>query len=184
MIKAIETVYNGYRFRSRLEARWAVFFDTLGIKYEYEKEGYTLPDSSNYLPDFYLPSMDLFVEIKGTEPTKREKRLAEQLSELKPTVIAHGLPGEYWGEVFLFAHDDNGGASFWLRTLLAWSVPQQSWIFSTKNPIVKHILSVGYEHTTILPKDDLIIWVDLVGSGIKAIEAAKQARFEFNNSVT
>ena len=29
MIKAIETVYNGYRFRSRLEARWAVFFDAL-----------------------------------------------------------------------------------------------------------------------------------------------------------
>ena len=39
-IKAIETIYNGYRFRSRLEARWAVFFDEIGIKYEYEKEGY------------------------------------------------------------------------------------------------------------------------------------------------
>ena len=26
-IKAIETYYKGYRFRSRLEARWAVFFD-------------------------------------------------------------------------------------------------------------------------------------------------------------
>jgi len=39
-IKAIETVYNGYKFRSRLEARWAVFFDALGIEYEYEKEGF------------------------------------------------------------------------------------------------------------------------------------------------
>jgi hypothetical protein len=28
-IKAIETSYKGYRFRSRLEARWAVFFDAL-----------------------------------------------------------------------------------------------------------------------------------------------------------
>lgn len=26
-IKAIDTYYKGYRFRSRLEARWAVFFD-------------------------------------------------------------------------------------------------------------------------------------------------------------
>jgi hypothetical protein len=26
-IQAIETVYRGHRFRSRLEARWAVFFD-------------------------------------------------------------------------------------------------------------------------------------------------------------
>ncbi len=39
-IKAIETRYKGYRFRSRLEARWAVYFDTLGWKWEYEKEGY------------------------------------------------------------------------------------------------------------------------------------------------
>ncbi len=38
-IKAIDTVYNGYKFRSRLEARWAVFFDAAGIKYEYEPEG-------------------------------------------------------------------------------------------------------------------------------------------------
>jgi hypothetical protein len=37
-IKPIETRYNGYRFRSRLEARWAVFFDTLGIEYQYELE--------------------------------------------------------------------------------------------------------------------------------------------------
>ena len=35
-IKPIETIYKGYRFRSRLEARWAVFFDALGIEYEYE----------------------------------------------------------------------------------------------------------------------------------------------------
>lgn len=27
--QVIETEYKGYRFRSRLEARWAVFFDTL-----------------------------------------------------------------------------------------------------------------------------------------------------------
>jgi hypothetical protein len=30
--KAIETHYKGYRFRSRLEARWAVFFDTRARK--------------------------------------------------------------------------------------------------------------------------------------------------------
>lgn len=29
MIKSIETEYNGIRFRNRLEARWAVFFDEL-----------------------------------------------------------------------------------------------------------------------------------------------------------
>ena len=53
MIKAIETVYNGYRFRSRLEARWAVFFDALGLEYEYEPEGFSL-GAGGYLPDFRL----------------------------------------------------------------------------------------------------------------------------------
>ena len=54
-IKPIETYYNNNRFRSRLEARWAVFFDTLGIKYEYEPEGFKMSDGTLYLPDFYLP---------------------------------------------------------------------------------------------------------------------------------
>ena len=57
-IKAIETVYNGYRFRSRLEARWAVFFDAAGIKYEYEPEGFETNEGTKYLPDFYLPEYD------------------------------------------------------------------------------------------------------------------------------
>lgn len=62
--KAIETHYNGYRFRSRLEARWAVFFDHAHIKYEYEPEGFELDDGTRYLPDFYLPEDDYYVEVK------------------------------------------------------------------------------------------------------------------------
>lgn len=63
MIKAIETEYNGYRFRSRLEARWAVFFDAAGIEYQYEPEGFEL-SCGWYLPDFYLPDFEIYVEIK------------------------------------------------------------------------------------------------------------------------
>jgi len=37
MLKAIETQYKGYRFRSRLEARWAVFFDSLEFTWTYEQ---------------------------------------------------------------------------------------------------------------------------------------------------
>lgn len=39
-IKSKETYYDGYRFRSRLEARWAVFFNNIGLEYEYEVEGF------------------------------------------------------------------------------------------------------------------------------------------------
>jgi len=63
-LKAIETHYNGYRFRSRLEARWAVFFDSYGIEYEYELEGFELENKLRYLPDFYLPTLNVYVEVK------------------------------------------------------------------------------------------------------------------------
>lgn len=71
MIKAIETEYNGYKFRSRLEARWAVFFDALHIKYRYEDEGYEIGQTYGdhapfYLPDFYLPDLDIYAEVKGS----------------------------------------------------------------------------------------------------------------------
>lgn len=69
MIKAIQTEYKGYRFRSRLEARWAVFFDALGIDWEYEPEGYDLGDLGWYLPDFYLPDSKTWVEVKPPFPT-------------------------------------------------------------------------------------------------------------------
>ena len=71
-VKAIETNYMGCRFRSRLEARWAVFFDALGWDWEYEKQGYTIgcyeEDEVPWLPDFEIvtPSRQHFyVEVKG-----------------------------------------------------------------------------------------------------------------------
>lgn len=66
-IKAIETVYKGYRFRSRLEARWAVFFDEMGYDWEYESEGYELRDGTWYLPDFKIMKLQdkpFYFEIK------------------------------------------------------------------------------------------------------------------------
>lgn len=63
-IKPIDTEFDGYKFRSRLEARWAVFFKEIGLVFQYELEGFKLPSGKQYLPDFYLPSLDLWVEIK------------------------------------------------------------------------------------------------------------------------
>jgi len=77
-MRVIETSFDGYRFRSRLEARWAVFYKTLKITYEYEKEGYNL-NGIYYLPDFWLPAQDCFVEIKGVEPSFEEEERALRL---------------------------------------------------------------------------------------------------------
>lgn len=67
-IKAIQTSYKGYRFRSRLEARWAVFFDTLGLRWEYESEGFDLGGGEWYLPDFFIHDWRCFIEIKPDPP--------------------------------------------------------------------------------------------------------------------
>ncbi len=71
-IKPINTYYRGYKFRSRLEARWAVFFDSIGIKWEYEKEGFELKDGTKYLPDFWLIDVQMWAEVKAIDFNKKE----------------------------------------------------------------------------------------------------------------
>lgn len=71
-MEAIQTRYAGCHFRSRLEARWAVLFDALGVGWEYEPQGFMTP-AGPYLPDFHLPCYlpghhSLWVEIKGGAP--------------------------------------------------------------------------------------------------------------------
>ena len=64
-LKPIQTRYRGHHFRSRLEARYAVFLDCLGVQWQYEPEGFELP-AGNYLPDFFLPAVNggTWLEIK------------------------------------------------------------------------------------------------------------------------
>lgn len=95
MVKAIDTIYNGYKFRSRLEARWAVYLDTIGISYEYEKEGYDL-DGVLYLPDFWLPQVNMFAEVKAEQLTEAELHKVKLLVEAtkKACILLVGLPAE------------------------------------------------------------------------------------------
>jgi hypothetical protein len=115
-LKPRETTYQGCRFRSRIEARWAVFFDNLGIKWWYEPEGFSLrydykefvanwdflkvPEVEplyerlrqtfkhldgkdySYLPDFYLPELNYWIEVKGPNPNRKEIEKAFMLNQL------------------------------------------------------------------------------------------------------
>lgn len=108
--KPIETHYNGYRFRSRLEARWAVFFDALGIKYEYEPEGYKLSDGTLYLPDFYLPESKQFFEVKGVMTDKDMHKVTQFIQD-------SGRPCTIGYSDFTFeACVNNWGEGFYLTT--------------------------------------------------------------------
>lgn len=70
-IRSIDTKYDEHLFRSRLEARWAVFFNALHIKWLYEPQGFDI-DGRAYLPDFcLLLGKMLWAEVKpaiGADP--------------------------------------------------------------------------------------------------------------------
>ncbi len=65
-ITPLETKYRGVKFRSRLEARWAVFFNEIGLAWQYEPDAFPISKEppSAYLPDFFLPDLNLFWEVK------------------------------------------------------------------------------------------------------------------------
>lgn len=89
-IKAIETRAYGHRFRSRLEARWAVLLTKLGVRWEYEQQGF-VTEAGPYLPDFWLP------EIRGGV-----------WLEIKPftTPESDGSWGSMWEDPILSAFDN------------------------------------------------------------------------------
>lgn len=113
-VKAIETVYKGYRFRSRLEARWAVFFDAAGIQYRYETEGFKTESGDMYLPDFYLPEYRMYAEVKGDEEQYRNdlpriiKFLEGENATIKRLIVLGNIPyskesgGIYWFPVMYY----------------------------------------------------------------------------------
>lgn len=110
MIQAIETVYKGCKFRSRLEARWAVFFETLGLRWNYEPEGFRL-SKRLYLPDFFLPDHRFYFEVKpvpNPEPMGFLSEFAEQ-SGCRVFLLEGQIP---W-----FNHRDclNGDKDEWCR---------------------------------------------------------------------
>ena len=70
---AIETLYNGVSYRSRLEARWAAMLDWLQVVFVYEPF-----DLDGWFPDFLLPTS-----------TKSQSGSGGILAEVKPFTYAH-----------------------------------------------------------------------------------------------
>jgi len=58
-----EWKYNGESFGCRLAAQWAVYFDEVGIDYEYRGKG---------IPDFWLPQVEMYASVKGEDFTDPE----------------------------------------------------------------------------------------------------------------
>lgn len=171
-MKAIETRYNGYRFRSRLEARWAVFFDKLAIDWEYEPEGFDTGEGL-FLPDFCLhygkehapvwaevkPSLDAISDADWKK--MHAFGVEHRLLLLVGTPDLHMYPQidenhETWEEAKKRAEDEFP-SSGWALT----SYKGRPW---------------ADEWSNFYPSDDM------VPSIREAVTAARSARFEFGES--
>ena len=91
--KAKDTFYKDTYFRSRLEARWAVFFNAMEIQWVYEYKDFILPKKGRYLPDFYLPYFNMHVEVKPFLE-KKDIELCQIFSEKtnKRIILLDGIP--------------------------------------------------------------------------------------------
>jgi len=165
-LKPIETQYNGYKFRSRLEARWAVYFDTMDIQYEYEKEGYDLGSVGNYLPDFWLPQVEMWAEVKPMEFNQDERIKAKTLARATgyPVLKLIGLP-------------DYVTYSAWLPHL-----QETDYLLSNYHGYLLNEKRF-YSNTEFRGKPKNVMQVgvyELDGESIKkGVVAAKSARFEY-----
>lgn len=191
-IRAIETRYAGCRFRSRLEARWARFFDFIGVRWEYEKEGFNLGKSEAYLPDFWLPDLGIWYEIKGVlhwvdrTPEFKTSPELELMRSFRDHGVAcclsEGLPGEH--RVWWFGWDLNESSG-------GCSEDRGRWTFASNNkPIIRlaYLSDAAKEIYTNELYENALSWVHLPeqsGSFFKMLEAeiaAKSARFEYGES--
>lgn len=62
-IDAKPTKSQGTQFRSKLEAQWAEYLTGLGYRWEYEKRTFDTT-LGWYLPDFWLPELSMWAEVK------------------------------------------------------------------------------------------------------------------------
>jgi hypothetical protein len=99
------------RYRSRVEARWAIFLHELGVRAQYEPEGFDF-DGTRYLPDFYIIEWDIYIEVKWQKPSGSERFKCQMLATHtgKRVLLVIGDPSAQMGEVFdpNFPHDGIG----------------------------------------------------------------------------
>lgn len=100
--RAVPVIYNGTKFRSTLEGRWATVLDHLGFPYEYEPVLFDLP-SGRYLPDFRImggyTGVEFWIEVKGPVPDTREFKVATEVNLYHaPLIILAGdIPRRHGG---------------------------------------------------------------------------------------
>lgn len=185
-IKPIPTRAYGCRFRSRLEARWAVFFTAAGWDWEYEPEGFDLP-SGWYLPDFVITEgakvpegarrRSFWVEVKPGEYPEPAEELKTPDRKRAVNDPEMDVLDPRWVELY----QASGRVVFILRDL--WRPGKPPYKIQCINgyrcvdPRCKDCRSGMWAHPMLSDKPDM--WFPSFDPGLrKAFEAATSARFE------
>ena len=112
-VKALPTRYDGVLYDSRTEARWAVFFDQLGIGFLPQEQGF-LTDGVPYRPDFLLPAQALIAEVKPSFDAD-----PDGVQKLRDLIAARGkergvvLPAIHTGDMHLLLIAPDGKGETW-----------------------------------------------------------------------
>ncbi len=111
-IAAIPTWYAETTFRSKLEADWAATLDSLAIRWEYEPQTLTLPSGTVYIPDFWLPEIGTWLEVKGTGVPRVEKAI--ELGESRACYCEADCTCEWsGGELVIIGHPPEPAGPEW-----------------------------------------------------------------------
>lgn len=170
--RPIETEYAGIRYRSRLEARWALFFDAAGIDAQYEEQGFELSEGGEshlYLPDFRLPC-GTYVEVKARTSDEEMRWLKVFSDQVGSIMLVGPIPlvstncgdvswmtlGTPWGDI-------RGGFGTYLKNKSPW------WFFNEERerPV-----------TTEQPEQPVFEYTQLHVEIADAYAVARKARFE------
>lgn len=178
-IQAIQTNYAGCHFRSRLEARYAVWLDHLRVKWEYEVEGYTFNGNTRYLPDFWLPASECWAEVKPVFPDTLERLKLRLLASNTghPVICLWGMPTvDDWHLTVYLPTDDS------VPHIIDGALRQRS-------PLASFIARLKHEPSVLLADRKTRHWLPFLPDPdityehlVSATLAARRARFEFGES--
>lgn len=177
-MKSIETRAYGHRFRSRLEARWAVAFTEARIAWDYEPQGFDLGSAGLYLPDFWLPQVSMWAEVKADQPTDEELRKVAALVNQSghPCLLLIGRPAAhaYWA-----AQPIDGGDGW---EVSCGGVTTLSLDYCPFEGSDYHLDEARFYSNCGIPGDRFPMPFDPGFGSHPAIEAALSARFEYGES--
>lgn len=155
-IQAIETTYGGITYRSRLEARWAIFFHVLDLNVKYENVSVNLVYNDNVI-DSYTPDFEII--------TKAFQRLNHRIFlEVKPAELTDEYIERYKAISEALYHSHNahliiGQGTFYDNNIV---------MFSPSRPSIKKILTDVFYDAYNIPYHVIR----------KAIDKAKKHRFD------